>query len=58
MIGNFDFVLHYVYDESLAGAKYPSIPSALQEQFGLRLKAEKGPVEHYVITRAERPSPN
>lgn len=58
LTGNFDFVLRYVNDESLVGAKYPSLPSALQEQLGLRLKAEKGPVDHYVITRAERPSPN
>ncbi len=58
LIGNFDFVLHFANDESLAGAKYPAIPSALQEQFGLRLKAEKGPVDHYMITRAEQPSPN
>ncbi|HTZ73375.1 MAG TPA: TIGR03435 family protein [Candidatus Aquilonibacter sp.] len=58
LTGNFDFVLHYTYDDSLAGAKYPAIPSALQEQFGLRLKAEKGPVDHYVISHAEQPSLN
>ena len=58
LAGNFDFVLHYVNDESLAGAKYPVVPQALQDEFGLRLKAGKGPVDHYVINRAEQPSPN
>lgn len=58
LAGNFDFLLRYVNDESLVGAKYPSLPSALQEQLGLRLKAGKGAIDHYVITRVERPSPN
>lgn len=58
LTGSFDFVLHYAEDESQANAKYPAVPQALQDEFGLRLKAEKGPVDHYVITRAEQPSPN
>jgi uncharacterized protein (TIGR03435 family) len=58
LAGNFDFVLHYTYDDSVTSAKYPLIPKALQEQFGLRLKAGKGPVEHYVIVHAEQPSAN
>ena len=36
----------------------PSLFSALQEQLGLRLDSQQGPVEIFVIERIERPSPN
>jgi uncharacterized protein (TIGR03435 family) len=35
-----------------------SVFTALQEQFGLRLRASRGPVQVLVIDAAERPSPN
>lgn len=36
----------------------PSIFDAVQQQLGLKLVAEKGPVENYVIDHIERPSEN
>jgi uncharacterized protein (TIGR03435 family) len=36
----------------------PSVFAALQEQLGLKLESEKGPVELFVIERVERPSAN
>jgi uncharacterized protein (TIGR03435 family) len=65
---NFDFDLHYtpelppgVTKEQLpAGIDLdgPTLFVALREQLGLKLEAQKGPVEVYVIDHAERPSGN
>jgi bla regulator protein blaR1 len=65
--GEFDFTLDWVTDngerkaaseESSGGGEGPSLFTALQEQLGLRLEPQKGPVEILVIDRAERPSEN
>jgi uncharacterized protein (TIGR03435 family) len=36
----------------------PSLFDAVKEQLGLKLQAEKGPVEYYVIDHVEKPSEN
>lgn len=36
----------------------PSLSDALKEQLGLKLRAQKGPVEYYVIDHIDKPSKN
>jgi uncharacterized protein (TIGR03435 family) len=45
-------------DGSPAGPDAPGLLTALQEQLGLRLEAQKGPVQVVVIEHLEPPSPN
>src|SRR5215468_1623487 len=62
--GKFDFELSWVADLALAtgapdpGADVsgPSIFTALQEQLGLRLDSQKGPIEMLLIDQAEKPT--
>lgn len=72
--GTFDVNLNYTRDESqlptidsphspppMPPALDPSNSSlftALQEQLGLKLEPQRGPVEIFVIDRAEKPSQN
>jgi uncharacterized protein (TIGR03435 family) len=64
--GNFDVRLEFRPDNFAGGSAAPgaaestapSIFAAVQEQLGLKLDAEKGPVEVLVIDHADPPSPN
>jgi uncharacterized protein (TIGR03435 family) len=66
--GNYDVSVEWVQDEALmlppdvpkpvSDGSGPSIFTALQEQLGLKLESQKGPVEVFVVDRAEKPSEN
>jgi uncharacterized protein (TIGR03435 family) len=65
--GNYDFTLNFapVLPPDFPVEKLPpglldrpSIFVAVREQLGLKLQAQKGPVEFYVIDRVDRPSDN
>jgi bla regulator protein blaR1 len=56
--GNYDFKMTFAPDLAAADADGPSIFTALQEQLGLRLDAQKGPVEVLVIDSAQKASEN
>jgi uncharacterized protein (TIGR03435 family) len=52
LTGAYDFTLSWDED---AG---PSLSTALREQLGLRLEADKVPVSYFVVDSAARPSAN
>jgi bla regulator protein blaR1 len=70
--GNYDFTLHWTPDQSTpalngpgggsdsttSSESGPSIFTALQEQLGLKLESQKGPVEVLVVDHVEKPSEN
>jgi bla regulator protein BlaR1 len=57
--GSFDVVdLQWVGLTAPSDAVGPSLPTAFEEQLGLKLTATKGPVDVVVIDSIERPSPN
>jgi uncharacterized protein (TIGR03435 family) len=69
LAGNWDFELTYTPDQlpqgpappgapPLPASDGPSIFTALQEQLGLRLQAERGPVEVVVVESVERATPD
>jgi bla regulator protein blaR1 len=72
LTGKYDFTLQWTPDESQGppggppgidnapppDTSGPSIFTAIQEQLGLKLESQKGPVEILVIDHAEKPSAN
>jgi uncharacterized protein (TIGR03435 family) len=61
-VGKYDFELSWMPDPGTSNnavdSSGPSIFTALQEQLGLRLESQKGPIPILVIDRVERPSEN
>jgi uncharacterized protein (TIGR03435 family) len=66
LTGTYDLELRWTPDNlrsnpADAGASTPDAPSifaALQEQLGLKLEAQRGPVEFLVIDSVEQPTPD
>jgi uncharacterized protein (TIGR03435 family) len=71
LTGVYDFKLEWSPDETQVRSdetarpsehpsdeNVPSLAAALQEQLGLRLQSQKGPVEILIVDRAEKPSVN
>jgi bla regulator protein BlaR1 len=72
LTANYDVTMEWTPDESQAlqllppdapklapsDSTGPTIFTALQEQLGLKLESQKGPVEIFAIVRAEKPSEN
>jgi uncharacterized protein (TIGR03435 family) len=61
--GQFDFELRWTPDKLVTAGQAqandaPSIFAALQEQLGLRLESQRGPVEFLVVDTIERPTPD
>lgn len=70
LTGKYDLDVEWTFDESIvmqlppdapkpvSDRSGPSIFTALQEQLGLKVEAQKGPVQVFVVDRAEKPSEN
>lgn len=61
LTGKFDLSLTWAPNERGSQQADPSVPSiftAVQEQLGLELESQRGPVEVLVIDHAERPTPD
>jgi uncharacterized protein (TIGR03435 family) len=58
LTGLFDIHLEFAPDNASSDATGAAIFTAIQDQLGLKLTAEKGPVEVLVIDHIERPSAN
>lgn len=55
--GHYDFLLQWAPDQT-QDSDGPSLFTAVREQLGLRLDAQKAPVQVLVIDSAEKPSEN
>jgi uncharacterized protein (TIGR03435 family) len=55
--GLYDWMLEWNPDLTAESSR-PSLFTAVREQLGLRLEAQKGPIETLVIDNVERPSEN
>ena len=60
--GNYDFTVRWTYAEASGGREpdpnIPTIFTALENDLGLKLVADRGPVTVHVIRRASKPSAN
>jgi uncharacterized protein (TIGR03435 family) len=57
LTGKFDFELSWVPDQTPT-VSGPSLFTAVQEQLGLRLESQRGPIEIFVIDQVSRPPEN
>lgn len=58
LTGRFDFSLSFNLDPANAASDLPSVFAAMQEQLGLKLEAQTGPVDVFVIDNAQKPEEN
>ncbi len=58
LTGVYDFELEWTREPLAETAQAPSLFTALREQLGLRLSADKGPVKIVVVEGVERPGEN
>jgi len=62
LTGNYDFRISFAYDEPFGGLQpdpnVPTIFTALENQVGLKLVADKGAIPVHVIRRVSKPSAN
>jgi len=61
LTGNFDFVVEWDRSASTnpqSESRGPTFVEALQDQLGLKLEAETGPVRTFVVDHIEQPTPN
>ena len=57
LTGSYDLELEFTPDQS-PDTSGPSLFTAMQEQLGLKLDAQRAPVEVLVIDRLEKPTPD
>jgi len=58
LTGSYDFGIMKWAGEENSGSSLPSLVALMREEFGLELKAERGPVPVLVIDHAEKPTAN